>query len=509
MFKKMFVLLVLAVVAMGALVGCGQQTPTVNTTSSQPKGLTIRGTVYGLTIDGNRGNPIAGATLVLNGGAAVSVSGVKSLAASYLTTTVTGSNGEFVFTDLPQSAYYYYGFTVVATKDGYQRNITEDIALTGLTPLPENAEVTVNIDMDGNPAVLSISPMPGTTIEAAAKTIVVAFNEAMDRSSVRPTLTTKGIRTYAIGDTQTLTTTWSADSKILYITTGTLLANQTYNLKLDPSSVAKDVSGYLLETSPPSDSGGLDSTTYNATVSDFYYRTASSGVPGAPTGLLLTVNNTTEVNYSDVDGGAEAVNLSWLAPSSGSITGYKVYVSPSASGPWALLSSASVNTLTSNTTNVNTALYGSMYNADCIRQLAFVNDAVYFSVIAYNGEGEGSGVTTSKRDSVKPTITTLTGAVDRNPATVGIPIVGPTNYETAGATLNMGCYIAFSEPMNTSTLTDAAKYTLSTGGPVVSATVKYSSGGLTVVELASTTAITPAVTTVTVEASTSGPTDIS
>ena len=50
--KKTAVLLIgisLLMVLGYVVTGCGQATPQISTSSSQPKGLTIRGTVYGTT----------------------------------------------------------------------------------------------------------------------------------------------------------------------------------------------------------------------------------------------------------------------------------------------------------------------------------------------------------------------------------------------------------------------------------------------------------------------------
>lgn len=494
-----------------SLIGCGQTTPQIKTevtTTPQPQGLTIRGAVYGNTIDGNCGNPLSEVVVILNG-SGPTAAGVKAALAVYTNVTTTDAKGQFVFTDLPEGSYSWSdGFTIVATKEGYQRFIQSGIGMSGLDPLPDNSEINVDIAMDGDPVVLSISPVPGTTIEAAVQTIAVAFNEAMDPSTVRPALTSQGMRTFAIADTQPLTTTWSADGKILYITTGALLANKRYQLEVDPSGIAKDASGYALEASAPTNSGGLDNTIYNQTSADYYYRTASGGAPGAPTGVLLTVNNQTAIDYSDADS-SHYVDLSWLAPASGVISGYKIYVSNSSSGPWALLDDDIVrNTDSITNTKVNQVLYGAFYNADSIRQMAFVTDTVYFRIAAINAEGETTSETVAMRDSVKPTITTHTGAVDRNPNVVGIGSVymALTNFALTGATLNKGCYIAFSEPMNPASLTNPTKYTLSTG-TVTSATVVFNDNGVTVVQLVFSGAINPGVDTVTV--STSGPVDLS
>jgi hypothetical protein len=209
---KRFLLALIAVGLIGLtglmVAGCGQSVPQVSTTSSQPKGLTIRGTVYGYNLSWNRDLPLAGVILFLSGD-------------KVNKTTTTNAAGEYSFTDLPSNnvGSGSSGYNIVATKEGYQRHI-----VTGLTfgsdstaPVPDNSVLTQDIAMMNNPIVMNISPYPGATIEAGVNTIAIQFNEAMDASSVRPLLRSWGLRTFAIADTQTFTTTWSADSKTLYI----------------------------------------------------------------------------------------------------------------------------------------------------------------------------------------------------------------------------------------------------------------------------------------------------
>jgi len=510
--KRLIACLVLLglVVSVGLIVtSCGQAVPTISTSSSQPKGLTIRGTVYSQvkTSTGNatgQGAPLVGVTLYLSGDQVSKV-------------TTSDANGQYVFTDLPSNntGVSSVGYNLVVTKDGYQRTMI----VSGLNfgsvlgaPVSDNSVLTQDINLIDRPVVLSISPSLGTTIEAAAKTFAVAFNEAMDQASVRPTLVSRGIRATSVVDTPTLTCTWSADSKTLYATSGALLANKAYRLAVDPSATARDLTGNLLDTlGTINTSGGMVDTAYNGAAA-YDYRTASGGAPGAPTGVMLSVFNKTTIDYADVTIAANrAVDLSWLAPASGSVSKYRVSVSNGASGPWAFLADATLpnNSLTSSVVAVNDALYGATgTNKNTDQQLAFVTDTVYFKVEAVNAEGATAATVVATRDATSPTIT----LADRVSATVGVPAAyaqNLTDFTAVGTTLNKGCYIVFSEPMNPSTLTTVGKYTISDGTVVNGATVVYNSGGASVVQLTFATALTnPTVGTVTASA-TSGPLDLS
>ncbi len=492
MRKLLSFVLIVGLVAMVA--GCAQ-TPEVKSSTAKPADMTIRGTVYGVNQAGVQGNPLDGVVLILSG-------------QSVSRNTVTDANGEYSFTGLPEGRYI-----VVATKEGYQRNVGTTITLgqVALVPTSDKTEVVNNINMANQPVVLSISPEPGATVEASALTITVVFNEAMDPASVRPALTCQGIRAFAIADTQNLTTSWSSDNKTLTITTGALLLNQTYRLAVTPGNIAEDTEGNLIDnTGGTTNAGGLSQTIYNnsASSSSLDYRTASGGAPGTPTGLLLSVNGKARgnIDYNDVILGTEQVNLSWLAPSSGQISGYRVYVSTGSSGPWSLLGSATGNAFGSTVSVVNTRLYGGSYDPTCIKHMAFVTDTVYFRAVAWNPEGESTGVATSERDAVEPGVFAV---ARQNPSNVtALSVAGIdaslTDY-SAAANLDMGCYITFTEPMDVSTLTDATKYT-PTVGSVTSATVVFNSGGSTVVELVFSVANPPA-NTVTVSGS--GPADLS
>lgn len=480
---KVFSLLVIGSLVIGILaVGCGTSAPQIQTSSQAPTGLSIRGTVYANTnvANASQSTPLAGAVLSLSGDTANR-------------TTTTNANGEYVFGDLTaNNTGFGQGYTIVATKEGYQRQIITSLNFGSgiLSPVQDGSVLTQDFNLIDNPVVLSISPAPRTIVTAAQTTFTVAFNEAMDQSSVKPSFTCTGIRASAVGDTQTLTATWSADSKVMYLTTnGASFANVTYQLQVNPgASRAADLAGNLLDPlTAAGNSGGLAAVVYNAA----NYLTAANGAPDAPTGLLVTVNDKTTIDFSDAIVGGDNVQLSWIN-SSGLVSGYRVYVAKSASGPWAKLGADSPNTFAGPTiTNVNDALYiAGSWNIDASRNLAFVTDSIYFKVVAFNGDGEGTAaVSSALRDSVKPRVFTA-GVVRpcyRNPVTPALFINTPgalTDYSLAGATQNMGCYIRFNEPMDISALKNTAKYIPTTGaGTVASATVVSNVGGVAVVQL--------------------------
>ncbi|MDD5383051.1 MAG: Ig-like domain-containing protein [Candidatus Margulisbacteria bacterium] len=543
--KKIVALLTLVFVVgtLGLVSGCSQTTPeikTQNSTTPQPTGLTIRGTVYGLSPDtlgsggllaallgslpiprSDSGTKLAGATVVLSGN-------------SQTWTATTDANGEYAITDLPTTptALLGGGFTVAVTKDGYQRTIVTGVTLGNESTVPNNTEITRDIAMLNNPIITSITPAPGSTIEASGTTITVEFNEAIDTSTILPYLNVIGVRSYAL-NTPNLTTAWSNGNKTCKITIKALLPNTQYVLQVnglfDPAAdcptTIRDLQGSPLDVSGGIATGGngLADSTYNASLNstnggtpdmspnpNAYYRTTAGSAPGTPTGVLLCVNSGTtngaNIDYLDVNA-AQLVALSWLAPSTGGpISNYLIYTTVNTLGAWSYLGQTAGNLFAAAADDLNTAIYGATYNASCIRKMAFVTDKVYFKILPVNGEYEGTGAIISGRDNVQPQV----ASVARDPSLVGVPAAiasALTDYSAAGTTQDLGCYIVFTEPMSVSSLQTASSYTLSTGGPVTAAKVVYDSGGFTVVQLTATSAITMPGGTVTV--STTVPKDLS
>jgi len=488
------------VAALGiVLSGCGQQTPSISTSSNQPKGLTIRGTVFGTTYFWDtsysayeilRGTSLAGVVLTLSGN-------------SVNKTTTTDSKGEYVFTDLPQNAggvsqSNTTGYTIVATKEGYQRMMAPTAISSSSGPLPDNSEVTLDIDMKDQPVVLSMSPSPGTTVEAGPLSVTVQFNEAMDPTSVRPSITASGLRTFAVGDILSLTTSWSNNNKTLVITSGSLLPNQTYYLQLDPGSTAKDASGNILDSLQgpyyyDTGSGGISWQIYNGLIyasgwipdPNKYYRTASGGVLGAPSNISVTLNNLlpADADFSDVITGGNNVRLHWDTPTSGQITGYRAYVSLSSSGPWNLFDTITDGSNQSDKTisSVNTSIFGTdSVDPVCYNKWAFENNKIYFRVVAFNGEGESSAATAEAREGKGPQIDNKAYSGRSGGGGFAAQLLNNYYYLPAltDGTDTKVAYIAFYEPINALTVT-ATNFAYSAGTITKAALLTSSSGNLT------------------------------
>lgn len=493
---RKFLALVLIVGMVGFIAGCGQQATEIKSTIPQPENLTIRGTVRGLNNSGVVGDPIEGTFLKLDGD-------------SISRTAQTDVNGDYAFEGLPEGTYI-----ITATKEGFQRNIGAAVVLStpvaGAPVSSNDYEVVNDIGMVNLPVILSISPDLGTVVSAATLEITVVFNEAMETASVIPAFAPNGLRAFDMGDNQGVISTWSSDNKTLTITTtGPLLANKYYGLAVDSAGTAQDVDGNILDVTGGAGTGGggLLVALYN-NIAGVSYRTASGGAPSAPTNLRLSVNGTTEVDYLDVNGGGEAVNLWWLATTATSeITGYNIWIAPSASGPWSYLNTSSVNYLASTTNAINTALYGATWstvNATCVKQLAFVTTPVHFKVVAFNGEGESAGATASERDVIGPSVAGAVrspGGIPNLPAGIASAL---RDYNIGDGHQNDGCYVYFSEPMDLTTVTDNNDYR--SNNVAASATVVYNgfsttNAPLTVVELTFAAQLVPLTYPLTVEAS--------
>ncbi|KPJ65332.1 hypothetical protein AMJ44_10545, partial [candidate division WOR-1 bacterium DG_54_3] len=239
MFKKvkLFSLLFIGALALGILVaGCGQETPEVKTEIASPRNLVCKGIVYSNYFAGPSYDqyhvigPVAGA--------------IVSLVGDYETkSAVTNANGEYVLENIK---YGYY--RIEATKEGYQRG---KVFLYIESAVPDGAIFTEDIDMWINPVMRSVSPLPYSTIETDA-VFNVTFNKPMDTTTVRPRLVSAGVRTFAAGDTVSVSTAWSENDTVLTITpTSSLLPNEIYRLYLGLNEFAdvKDKEGYKLASS--------------------------------------------------------------------------------------------------------------------------------------------------------------------------------------------------------------------------------------------------------------------
>ena len=327
----------------------------------------------------------------------------------------------------------------------------------------DNSILSCDIDMSGRPVVLSITPAPGSII-GTTDSIVVQFNEAMDISTVLPYLKAQGTRTFAVADTQSMTTSWSNGNKTLTITPlNTLSRNQYYSIEVDPDGLALDASGYRLETAAPTNSGGLDEAVYNQTSLQYYYRVSSGGIPAPPTGLTIGTSqgpfSSTGVEYDQLFGGTADIDFNWQPSPSGNVTRYNVYIARSANGPWTLLGGVWTNRLTGQDVynNIRNALFGTGTIIDPVatRNFPFINERIYARVTACNGDGESASAEAS--------------AIELNPPGAYAPIdngrAGGSGFTgqrlangyyladlTAGTDTKVA-YVAFYEPVDPSTIT--------------------------------------------------------
>jgi hypothetical protein len=443
------------------IVGCGQQTPSITTTNSQPSGLAIKGTVYTTTLGGTLGAPIQGAVVALSG-------------ASSTETSLTNDRGEYRFANIPDGCYI-----LIVTAEGHKRSSLTSVTIKPSTNVPADNTITVSdIQLDSNPIIVSYSPTPNLVI-SRTPTFIVSFNEAMDQSTVVPTLIPSGIRTYAIsGGSVSLLASWT-DAKTLVVTPeSALVANNTYTLNINPNSGAKDSAGYALEVT-----GDL------ALASTQTYRVASGGVPSAPSNVFLSVGGaifTSEaagVNFAGVLVGTVAI---YWAPSTGEVSGYKVYAANSASGNYHLISAASSTTNYVDVTvaNILTALYGTIdiNPVSTGANYPMINLPLYIKVIAYNGDGESAAGTTNAKELVPPILETAGASPVKSNGYAG-QLLANNNYYLAPISTTDTAYIFVEEPLDASSVT-AGNFKIVTDGAhaasginVLSATLLTNSSG--------------------------------
>jgi len=445
------------------LVGCGQQTPQVNTTFAAPGNLVIKGIIYArsyqrsddtaTSYSSHTGAPIAGATVTLDG--------------SYETkTTTTNANGEYVFENM---RYGYYRMTV--KKDGYQAEY-DGISTANIS----GSIVTMDEFMNVHPIIRTLAPAPSSSIEASA-VFVVTFNKAMDTSTVKPVLLPAGLRTFAAGDSVGLTCTWTSNDTVCTITPrSALLPNLNYRLYLTNTTGVfedvKDKDGHVLAVRIGTSNGVLveeDGNIIEDVNQYFMFKTNSGSLPGDPSNLTLSyaVGTTTEASYNRVFN-TTGLALGWATPATGGpITGYNVYVAYGASGDY---SKMNVNPISTNFYIMTTdgsgndiieVLYGAGATRDpvCSGGYPFLNDVCRFKVVALNGEGESAtGATISGRDTLGPGVSTDHGA-----SSTAWPIPGGllSNGQSLPAlTSGSDVYLFFTEPI--SAVVDATKVRIGT-----------------------------------------------
>ncbi len=449
--------LVAAVCLIGAvgyfIINCGQQTPSITTINSPPSGLSLRGVVYSLTLDGTKGDPIAGAMVALSGSRS-----------TY--TAATNSDGEYVFSGIPDGLY-----NIIATAESHQRNTTTgvNVPIKPSSGVPADNTITVqDIVLSSRPIILSYSPVPNSVI-SQTPTFVVTFNEAMDSSTVVPWLVAGALRTFAVsGDTVHLSTSWP-DNKTLVITPEAgLTMNTLYYLTFLNVTSIRDVAGYP-----------LSSEAEQALQSSQSYRVTTGGLPGAPSNVVVTMNGKpftsgqAGADYSDVmNGGGNDLGIYWDPPSSGGlVTMYKVYASVGNNYvTFAPPGSSTTNNYCSGSMwNLIQALYGTTVDPISTKNYPFINKYVYFKVVALNGDGESAAASTGGimelvgPQLVSPAYDGFGGkAAEKFNNNYYLPALTGTDTKIA--------YIGFNQPVDPSTIT-AANFSLSGAGTVTEATL--------------------------------------
>jgi hypothetical protein len=448
MFRKMFFVFSVFMVIGILITGCAQQTPSITTTNSQPRGLAIKGAVYGTTLNNTQGNPIAGAVVTLSGDSANQVS-------------VTNAGGEYLFSNIPDGQYI-----LIVTAEGYQRNTQSSVTIKPSSSVPADNTITVqDIALSSRPVILSYSPTPNSVI-GQNPTFIIKFNEVMDQSTLYPSLTAHGLRFFSLsGNTVPLAIGW-ADAKTLLLTPeAALLSNESYILDIDPQTTLKDASGFSLDTNTAAE---------QALASSVDFRTDAGGAPGAPSNIsvvmgsgtsakIFTSEAATGIDYVDITGatGPHAIKLSWL-PGSGTVTGYKVYVADGPSSNYSLIRSVTTNYADFSISNLINFLYGvSDTDALAIGNYPMINKTLYIKVIAFNGDGESPAAATSVKELIGPKLSTT--AWDGNGGT-SKNVLGNNVFLPAIGTDKTRAYIFFTEPVDPASVV-AANFSITKGAP--------------------------------------------
>jgi hypothetical protein len=481
---RQFLLGLFSIVAIAALAsGCGQQH--ITSSSAQPQGVTLRGTVYSFeVISGFAPGPAVPNVLVR----------ISGDSGAY--TTTTNAQGEYTFTGLPDGSYF-----VTATAEGYSSYAIWSDAVNNWPAVVKSisvkaADKTVasrDIYIFDYPIITGFTPAPGSVI-ATGQVFTITFDEPMDIASVRIDLVPQGLRAAAAGDTVQANLTWSADSREVTVTpNGSLNPNAVYRLQLMPPA------GFPTGNDPPYDSKGnpiyygawLGIAIFDEAVHYYAdYKTAAGGVPGVPSALQVTVNDkpTPEVSFADVFNSANKIKLTWSPALTGSVTGYKIYAARSGSilnyvpleEDASTATSTADNYFTSDISKLIKALYGSGAQVDPVatQNYPMVNETVYFKAVAYNGDGESGGGVVAVRDAVGP----IAGGYVAEPFA---GIVDPSfnfYFPPILAAEKDRIYIITDEPLDTATIA-ASNFSLDGGLTVLSAALMINCTGGCAIEI--------------------------
>ena len=459
--RKLFAVSLIVSFIAGSLLlvgGCGQTTPTINTSNPQPQGLKLKGVIRSTTLNNTLGDPIAGAYVTLSGD-------------SVNKTVLTNSSGEYVIENVPDGSY-----NLIVTAEGHIRNSTTavGVAIKPSSNIPADNTITVtDIQLFSNPIVLSYSPIPMSVV-SNRPSFVVTFNEIMDATSVVPTLASANIRTMVAGpSTVPLSGSWDSTTspRILTLTPqADLISNETYTLTVN--GTAMDAAGYQITNAGDQSQALLQS-----------YRVTTGGVPGAPGNVSVVIGTmpitsdaATGPDFANIFGGGTNVGIYWT-PSTGVVTGYRVYVANSAAGNYHLIAAVSPTTNFTDPTmaNIITALYGgSTVDPLGTANYPMINQPLYVKVVAFNGDGESAAATANAIELVGPQIDTTTykkygfAAAVMNNNNV-LPAIDVANKRVV--------YIGLKEPVQISTI--AGNFSLTAGGgtSIVGATLLTQSSG--------------------------------
>lgn len=433
----------MAVIAL--IAGCGQTSPTLNLSNNQPNGLKIKGVVREYNLNGRVGGGIAGAVVVLEGD-------------STTKTVVTNSAGEYLIEGIPDGTY-----NVLVTAEGYIGNQNAGVAFKSSMCVPaDNTIVTSDIVLNANPIVFSYSPTPNSVV-ASNQAFTVTFSKPMDTSTVTFDLTPTGLRSYFVPPVPTGRTTvsWDSTGRVATVTPTTNMAMNTV-YRLTVATGAKDLKGYqILDYS----SGSYRSLTLTPT-----YRIASGGVPGAPSGVVVTVNGMTieAADYqSEFSNPSSTMSINWQSAPLENITGYRIYASKDGAN-YAILDVRTTNYGAFTVQAVISALYGAGTALNPSRPVnyPFENFPVYFKVVAYNGDGEGAGTVVSVQDKVGPKI--IGGGYKDSFA----PFIDSNNYYQS-AIASDECLLVTTPSLDESTLLPANFRITDNGSAVTISDVKY------------------------------------
>ncbi len=246
-----FLLLGSAVLIYGFVAGCGQvnQPANIQSSSAPPSGLSVMGTVYvyGKENQGTQDNPkynigdkVPSALITLSGADGTSVPS---------RTTVTNSNGEYVFDNVAFGTY-----RLIASAEGCPKYISRPFTTSriimdqapGAPSIPaDESTFTQDIILNSWPIITSVSPEAG--IIADNQTFVYTFNEAINKDSIIANIIPMGPREFEVNKyaDSNCTVALSNGNKTLTITPkSSLVPNMKYSIFL----LVLDENGYPLRT---------------------------------------------------------------------------------------------------------------------------------------------------------------------------------------------------------------------------------------------------------------------